>query len=57
MKPKNWPFQPDHITNDGELNDSPELKKLNGVGIISNEYFQGIQTSICANIEYPTSIK
>ena len=58
MKAKNakWPLKPDHITNDGERHEDSPLRKLTGVGIISNEYLQGIETSMCANIENPTTI-
>ena len=54
---KKWPFRPVHITNDGEKapKDSP-LRKLTGYGIIPNEHLRGIETTICANIQYPTAI-
>jgi signal transduction histidine kinase len=57
MKCTKWPFRPIHITNDGEK--APEgspLRKLGGEGIIPNNYLQGIQDSICATLENPTTI-
>ncbi len=56
MKPRVWPFRPDHITNDGPEWDERELNKLTGEGVIPNEYLEGIQTSICANLAHPTAI-
>jgi len=57
MKPHSWPFRPDHITNNGEYyDDRPILKKLNGIGIITNEHLRGIQTSMCANLGNPTTV-
>jgi signal transduction histidine kinase len=57
MKPNSWPFVPVHITNDGEdQEERSQLHKLTGIGIINNEYLQGIQTEICANVENPTTL-
>lgn len=57
MKLKKWPFRPVHITYDGgKKAPRPEIKKLTGVGIISNEYLEGIQTYMCANLNNPTTI-
>ena len=55
MEAKTWPFRPQHITNDGET-EKGDLRQLTGEGIISNEYLRGIQTSICAELENPTTI-
>lgn len=57
MRLSTWPFRPDHITNDGHEYppDSP-LNKLTGGGIISNTHMQGMQTSICATLQNPTTI-
>lgn len=33
-----------------------QLKRLDGQGIISNKYLQGLQTMICANLENPTTV-
>ncbi len=51
-----WPFRPVHITYDGEVSANKDLRKLNGIGIISNEYVKGLQTSISADTERPTLI-
>ncbi len=57
MSKKEWPFRPDHITNDGPWNtENPELQRLNGNGIISNEYLAGIQTTIANVLNNPTAI-
>ena len=57
MKCERWPFRPIHITNDGQQ--APEgspLRRLTGPGIIANTYLQGIQSAICHNLGYPTTI-
>jgi len=51
-----WPWRPDHITNDGEEWKGTPLEELKGVGIISNEYLQGIQKAISADVENPTTL-
>lgn len=56
MKPSKWPYRPDHITNDGEKYEGEDLSRLDGVGIISNEYIKGLQTSISGDLGYPTLI-
>jgi len=61
MSEGKWPYRAIHITNDGEAcaKKNPErsdLGKLTGVGIISNKHLQGIQKSICAKLENPTTI-
>jgi hypothetical protein len=54
VKPAKWPFRPVHITNDGETYPSKsELNKLNGEGIISNEYLKGILFTIANKLESP----
>jgi signal transduction histidine kinase len=51
-----WPWRPKHITNDGESCRDENLKQLTEIGIIPNEHLQGIQTSICGDLGYPTLI-
>lgn len=51
-----WPWRPKHITNDGEKYQGKDINKLTGVGIISNEHLQAIQTSICGDLQSPTLI-
>jgi len=54
-----WPFRPIHITNDGETIEDPhrpDLDKLKGLGIISNEHLRGIETTMCANLQKPTTL-
>lgn len=79
MNEEKWPFNPEHITNDGPSARPDEveslkfsslppeylqtirerrenLKKLTGLGIITNAYLEGLQTTICANLGNPTTI-
>lgn len=56
-----WPYRPIHITNDGEKCPlshprREDLCRLTGVGIIPNEHLQGIETTLCADLMYPTTI-
>ena len=51
-----WPYRPAHITNDGENSKQQNMNTLVGVGIISNEYVQGLQNSISGDLGYPTLI-
>ena len=56
MRTPKWPFQPDHITNDGPSFPAPSaLRKLNGQGIIPNRYLNGVGSAICALIDGPIS--
>lgn len=54
MSNPEWPFRPDHVTSDGSS--YSELRQLSGIGIITNEYVRGIQTSICGNLRHPTTL-
>jgi hypothetical protein len=51
-----WPYRPSHITNDGEDYKQEDVCRLVGVGIISHEYVQGVQSSISGDLGYPTSV-
>lgn len=56
-----WPWRPVHITNDGKeigkiYRRRGSFENLTGIGIISNEHLQGIQTSICVRLRNPTTI-
>lgn len=44
-----WPFDPDHITAD--RND-----RLGGLGILPNEYLQGLITAIAGRLKYPVTV-
>lgn len=54
MLPKEWPFIPDHITNDGESNN--KINDLNGNGIIPHNYLQGILTTIASRLKKPVTL-
>ena len=58
MRCQNWPFRPRHITCDGDSpqRDQPTRALLTGPGIITNGHLQGIQSLICHNLKYPTTI-
>lgn len=57
MKCTQWPFRPIHITNDGEESrERPDLKKLIGPGIISNNYLAAFQSEICSSIDRATTL-
>jgi signal transduction histidine kinase len=56
MELTEWPFKPDHISNDGYKQGARSFQLLTGQGIITNSHLQGLQTQLCAALGHPTTI-